>query len=381
MVTLQVESATGVKETAGGMNVAFKLGSTKGATGIFSSVTDHLNGVYTATFTGEIEGSNTIVATIDGVKVALAPAIKVTPGQYSLSQSVVMAPTNAIAGVPITVTLQAKDAAGNKLTTGGLQVAFSLSGPGTLGAVKDNRNGTYTATFTGTKAGSTAITATIGNVPVTSTAPIIHVAPGPGSPAKSLVSLTSSSLQAGGSITFTLQAVDAQGNPDVSGGLKVAFALANHTGGQGTFSAVTDHKNGTYTATFTGTFAGVNNIVATIGGVKVVTGSPAVTVSPGVVNLAKSTVSLSQASVELGGAITVTLTARDAYGNVETAGGLTVSFMLGGSGDSSMFSSVVDHGNGTYTATFTAGTAGTNTIVAEIGGKPPTSAPVKVTIL
>ena len=46
------------------------------------------------------------------------------------------------------------------------------------------------------------------------------------------------------------------------------IVLGVGTGGKGTFGPVTDNKNGTYTATFTGTLAGKNSITATIGGVK-----------------------------------------------------------------------------------------------------------------
>jgi hypothetical protein len=44
--------------------------------------------------------------------------------------------------------MQAKDANGNNLTTGGLTVTMSASGSATLSAVSDNANGTYTATIT-----------------------------------------------------------------------------------------------------------------------------------------------------------------------------------------------------------------------------------------
>ena len=67
-------------------------------------------------------------------------------------------------GSSITVTLQAEDAAGNDLTTGGATVVFALGGgggQGRFGPVTDNGNGTYTATFTGTLAGSNTITATV----------------------------------------------------------------------------------------------------------------------------------------------------------------------------------------------------------------------------
>jgi hypothetical protein len=79
----------------------------------------------------------------------------------------------------VTLQLQAKDAAGNNLTAGGLTVAFSASGgtsTGTIGSTTDNANGKYTATFTGGTAGTaTTIGATINTVAVTSTLPTVTV--------------------------------------------------------------------------------------------------------------------------------------------------------------------------------------------------------------
>ncbi len=66
---------------------------------------------------------------------------------------------------------------------------------------------------------------------------------------------------------------------------------------------------------------------------------------------------------------TITLTAKDADGNQETGGGLTVLFGLGAGSSSGTFSSATDNHNGTYTTIFTGTTAGTETIItATIGG-------------
>jgi adhesin/invasin len=78
-----------------------------------------------------------------------------------------------------TITLRAKDAFGNNLTTGGLTVVFSTSaqageGDGTFGTVSDNGDGTYTVTFTATTAGTaTTISATIGGNAVASTTQVV----------------------------------------------------------------------------------------------------------------------------------------------------------------------------------------------------------------
>ena len=386
-ITLQAEDANGNKETTGGLEVAFTLGSTSGGMGTFSAITDNHNGTYTVTFTGTIAGNNTIIVTIGGAPVTSStPAIAVTPGAASLAKSLVTVSTGSIlSGTTTTVTLQAKDAAGNDKTSGGLKVAFKLGsmsgGQGMFSSVTDNHNGTYTATFTGTIAGSNTIDATIGGFKVTSIAPSITVTPGPVSLAKSVVTVSSTTMKSGSAVTITLQAKDTAGNKETSGGLTVLFTLLNPSGGQGTFSSVTDNGNGTYTATFTGTIAGSNTITATVGGSLVTSAKPSIKVTPGPVDLANSLVTLSVQSIELGGTTKVTLQAKDAAGNNETSGGLTVLFLLENTdGGLGTFSLVTDNHNGTYTATFKGTVAGSNAIAAKINGQNVTSTAPSITI-
>jgi hypothetical protein len=97
--------------------------------------------------------------------------------------------------------------------------------------------------------------------------------------------------------------------------------------------------------------------------------------SPDSASVAQSIVLVSTANVGNGGTATVTLIARDAGGNLETSGGLTVVFGLGSGGSSGTFSTVTDNGNGTYTATFTGTMISTaQTITATINGSAVTSA-------
>ena len=68
------------------------------------------------------------------------------------------------------LTVQAKDGTGNNLSSGGLTVTITkLSGTGTISAVTDNGNGTYTATVTApTLVGSVFFVATLSGQPVKS---------------------------------------------------------------------------------------------------------------------------------------------------------------------------------------------------------------------
>jgi hypothetical protein len=390
-ITLQAVDAFGNKETTGGLTVVFgQSGGT--SAGTISAVTDNHNGTYTATFTGTTAGTaTTITATINGSPVtSTLPSITVTPSVVSTAKSTVsVSPGSVAAGSTATITLQAEDANGNLITEGGDTVTFALGSSGTssgsIGAVTDNHNGTYTATFTGTTAGTAnTITATINGSAVTSILPTITVTSGAFSLAQSLVSISTPSVAAGNTVTLTLQAKDAYGNNETTGGLAVAFGLGSTGTSSGTIGAVTDNHNGTYTATFTGTTAGTaNTITATINGSAITSVLPTFTVTPGLASLSQSVVTVLPRTIVAGTTTTFKLQAKDAYGNDETKGGLQVAFGLGSLGTSSgTIGPVKDNGDGTYTAIFTGTRAGTARIVtATIGGSAVTSraATVKVT--
>jgi hypothetical protein len=103
----------------------------------------------------------------------------------------------------------------------------------------------------------------------TTTASIPIVVVGPVNLSKSTLTVSQFELAAGGKTAVTLRAMDANGYQELGGGLKVAFKVSGSGGCK--VGAVTDNKNGTYTATLTaGVKAGTYTITATIGGKNVV---------------------------------------------------------------------------------------------------------------
>ena len=298
-ITLVAEDAYGNLETGGGLSVAFGLG-TGGSSGTIGSVVDQANGTYSATFTGMTAGTPSTITASIGVSAVTSPlpTITVTPGALSLAESVVTISAASIAaGDKATLTLHAKDSYGNNETGGGLVVVFGLgssgTSSGTLSAVRDDGNGTYTATLTGITAGTANnITATIGGNSVTSVLPTVTVRPGVVSEKDSVLTVVSNTVAAGTTTTITLQAKDSYGNEETSGGLLVSFALGSTGTSSGTISTITDDHDGTYTATFTGTIAGTAQDITAIINDHAVTSRPTVTVVPGVVSLSESLVSV-----------------------------------------------------------------------------------------
>ncbi|MGE5761583.1 MAG: beta strand repeat-containing protein, partial [Gemmatimonadota bacterium] len=374
-----------VKVTAadnlGVKGIAVRFQAVAGGGSVRDSVvfTDSLGLAEDSATLGTLAGPATFQASVAGLTAASFTATA-TAGAISAAQSVVTVSVPSLAsGTAATLTLQAKDAFGNNLASGGAIVVFAASGgtsTGSIGATTDHGDGTYTAAFTGLLAGTaTTIGATINGTAVTTTLPTLAVTAGAVSAAGSVVSVSNASVASGGSVTLTLQAKDAAGNAIATGGAVVVFSRAGGTS-TGAIGTTTDHGDGTYTATFTGALAGTaTTIGATINGAAVTTALPTVTVTAGAISAATSVVTTTSGTVAAGAAATLTLQAKDAVGNTLTTGGATVVFTAAGGTSVGTIGPVADHGDGTYSATFTGVTAGTaTTIGATVNGTATTSA-------
>jgi adhesin/invasin len=105
------------------------------------------------------------------------------------------------------------------------------------------------------------------------------------------------------------------------------------------------------------------------------------TVTAGPIAPAQSVVTVSAGTVASGATVTLTLQGKDTYGNNETSGGATVVFTASGGTSTGTISATTDHGDGSYTATFTGGTAGTaTTIGATVNGSAVGTTLPKVTV-
>jgi hypothetical protein len=386
VLTVTAKDANGNLETTGGSTVTITKQS---GTGTIGPVTDNGNGTYTATVTAPTAtGSGVFVATLGAQPVKSGNAgqtqstITYVPGAADASQST-LTPTSASITANGTatqlLTVRAKDAFGNSLTSGGSMVTITKqTGTGSIGSVSDNGDGTYTATVTApTATGSGVFVATLGGQPVKSgtgsqTQSTVTYVPGPADASQSTLTPTSASITANGAATqvLTVTAKDAFGNSLTSGGSTVTITKQSGTGSIG---SVTDNGNGTYTATVTApTATGSGVFVATLGGQPVKSGNAGqtqstVTYLPGPADASQSTLTPTSASITANGTATqvLTVTAKDANGNLETSGGSTVTITKqSGTGT---IGSVTDNHDGTYTATVTAPTAtGSGVFVATL---------------
>lgn len=111
-------------------------------------------------------------------------------------------------------------------------------------------------------------------------------------------------------------------------------------------------------------------------------GSETVTGPDTKIDPAKTVVTVALPLLLPGDTVTVTLQARNAEGQAITAGGATVVFSVQGGSSTGTFTPVLDHHDGTYSASFIAGSVGTSlTIISQINGAPVTSAQPTVRVV
>jgi hypothetical protein len=294
-------------------------------------------------------------------------AFELRPAASAATSTMARSPSKIVADGASTssITVTARDASGTPLGTGGDTVALQTT-RGALSAVTDNGDGTYTATLTSsTTAGAAKVTGDLNGDAMTHTA-TVDFTPGPTSATTTTINRSPSKLVANGSstATITVQAKDQYGNVRKTGGDTVTLQTT-----RGTLGGVTDHGNGRYTAILTSsTTAGTAKITGEINGATI-THSADVAFTPGPASTLTTTIGRSPRRILADGAATSTITvqARDQYGNVVKTGGDTVTLQT----TRGSLGAVTDHGNGKYTATLTSSaTPGTATISGELNGQP-----------
>ncbi len=363
-IMVQLKDSNSSNLLVGGDTVT--LGATAGTLG---AVTDNGDGTYTATLTASntaetatVTGTVNTVSISDDASVIFSTAPLPDPAVSTISAS----PTTVSADGSSTSTIivQLKFTNGTDLTTGGDLVELATTA-GTLGAVTDNGDGTYTATLAAASMGATAtITGTLNGVPMTDTATVTFTSV-VADPATSTISAAPTSISADGSSTstITVQIKDAGGDNLIVGGDAVVLATT-----AGTLSVVTDNADGTYTATLTSsTSAETATITGTLNTVAMTDNATVAFTTEPLPDPTTSTITPSPDSVPADGTSTSTITVQLKYSNGDnlTSGGDQVELFT----TRGILGTVTDNDDGTYSATLTAGTsAGTATVTGTLNG-------------
>ena len=250
-ISAQMADSQGNPVATAGQTVTWSKSDANGSFASATSTTDG-NGIATVQFTTHtVAGTATTVMATDGNNyTGSSPPITTVAGAASVTTSTITAnPTSITANGNSTsaITVQFKDAHGNNLTTSGGTVTLS-STAGSLGAVSDNANGTYSATLTSaTTAGSATVSGMLDAMAITATTSVTF-APGAVDASKSTVTANPTSVAADGttaaSITVTLKDVNENAIPGKT------VTLAQGTGSS-TISAASGASDADGVVTFT----------------------------------------------------------------------------------------------------------------------------------
>jgi YVTN family beta-propeller protein len=329
----------------------------------------------------------TLTASATGVSQATSAPFDVTPGPATQLAFTVQ-PVTTTAGAALTPAVQvtARDAQGNTATSfsGTVTVAIGTNpGAGTLSGTATAAAVGGIATFPGlsidrTGAGYT-LTASATGVSQATSAPF-DITPGPAAELRFTAEPTS--VAAGAPITpaVAVTALDALGNTDTAYAGDVSIAIGTNPGSDGILSGTRTVAAAAGIAVFTDLSIDLAvpgyTLVATAAGLTPDT-SVAFEVTPGAISPATSIVTVSDSVVAVGGTLTLSLEARDQFGNALTTGGATVVFTATGGTSDGTIGTTSDPGNGTYMASYAGTTAGTeDTIGATVNGQLVTSTPL-----
>ena len=274
---------------------------------------------------------------------------------------VINAPATATAGQSFPVSVTVLDSLGEVATgyTGSIQIASSdLSASSIDYTFTSANSGVYTSDFVLDTSGMQTLTASDDAGLALPVAAGLTVSPG----AVNGLGITVGAAPVIGSpLSVTVSAEDEFGN--VVPGYTGTVSLSSTDGQTWSGYTFTAADGGTHQFTITPSAVGYQQITAMDQGYE--SGTASVVVSPATAVPADSTLVVTPSTVAAGGTAVVTLTARDAYGDQEASGGLPVDFGLYSFGDNGTLSTVTDNGDGTYSATFTAGnTPGSNMVLA-----------------
>jgi hypothetical protein len=369
VVDANTNTVTSLDEQGVTLTFSGPASSPSGAAPSYTTTVDITNGVAVISGGGSsqtnlpatlVDAQTTAILVTDGT-IAGQPSSSLTVNPGATAQYAVVASTPQISGLPFNVTVTAEDAYLNPVTADSSD-SVTLSAMGNAVAAANPltlANGVAIFSVTDNTAETITIKATDGenntgtSSSITVNADVLdHFA----------ISTIASSQTAGTPIAgITLTAQDAENNTLTLFTNTVTYSgTAGITGTSAVFTA------GVLSGvSITPTVAGssLTFIVTATGGTAY--GTTSFTVSPAIVSAANSVISASPTSVIAGGASTITVTEKDAYGNQENSSGEVTPVLSVPS--SSSLGTLTDNHNGTFTATLTTSTNTANGPVAVTG--------------
>jgi hypothetical protein len=324
-------------------------------------------GVYESAYTPLIIGTDNIDIELDGSPIDGSPyESNVTVSAISSSNSIVTAdPAVLPIGNNSTVTVELRDEIDN-LISGLAEADFSISvtGNATSGEINEPESGIYTFTVTNTLAETVTVTVTVNGVTLEDQPEITFES---GDASSMTITQQPGGVQAGQPIEGppAVRLTDSEGNP-VPGATVNVSEQSGQSFDSGELSISTNENGVAVFDDLVITVAGRYNLVFSASGVSNLT-SNAFNVTPAEADPENTEANVPNGSA--GDSTEITITVRDGFDNrVEgIADDLTVT-VSGGPNTGASVSSVIDEGDGIYTAGYTPVQTGDDEITIELGG-------------
>jgi hypothetical protein len=370
-ISIQARDAFGNIRTTGGGSWTVAV---TGANTANPSVTDNGDGTYTATYTPVVGGTDIITIRLGGTQIGGSPYNSTVAKTASSTAITSHTPAPSVVGQGITVDVSVS---GSGPTPGGSVTVsdgtdscnITLSGgdgscvltPSTSG------NKTLTATYAGNATYNGSVSPGVSH----QVDPFGNVSASQSTVSVFPVSITASN--GGSDVAVTVTARDGFGNL-VSG---VSVVLSASGSGNSIGQPGLTNSSGVATGTVSSTVAEAKTISAVVDGVSI-NDTQGITVTPAAADAASST-----ANVPSGGSpgnpTTITIQARDQFGNDLTVGGATVQITVSGANSAGPFNAT-DNGDGTYTGSYTPTASGPDQIDITLNGSPISGSPFNTTV-
>jgi adhesin/invasin len=330
---------------------------------------------------GTAAGANTLSARVDGAELEGNPVTFTatgTAGAVSGSHSTIAADPGTITvsggGSASTITVTARDEFDNPVS--GRTVVLAVTGSDnalTQPAQPTGGDGTAAGSLSATTPGQRTVSATIDGRPVDAT---VTVTVGAGAPVAGNSSASVGNGTAGAATEVTVRLGDQFGNP-VAGQareIQVTVGGANSL----TAGAAQDQGGGAYLVRYTPTVAGTDFIAVRVSGTPTPDSPLTSTVSPAAASPATTTAQVPSTwrVFSQPGPIPVSVTVRDAFGNVRAGLSDAVTVQV----DNGAEFEAANNGDGTYSASFPPPRFGDVPVVIRVNGSPIAGSPFIVQI-
>lgn len=321
-------------------------------------VTDNTDGTYTVTYSFTSPGVYQLKISLNGAQVGTRTAAPSPLFLTILNKNalLVLDPTattasgkglvGSIAGVPGSFTVFAKDKNGLSLVVGGAQFSLSLTPNSSVTtAVIDNLDGTYNVSYTAIKAGPyTARLFYNKSIPVSAVSGLsLTVNPAATAAANTtLAAPFGAKAVAGSSLVATIAPADVYGNPVAYGPSYdpandvFMLQIADVASGHRTLSPAVLVDN-VYQVSANLTTAGPYELTVQLGGLAIATPKATVTILPGAISAATSSVQGSGFQSTAGMEAYLQLNLADAFGNAAAAGASCTATFTGAAGAGAVY--------------------------------------------